>query len=164
MANQSGCNPDASEAVLSLVIPDIAYTCPVYAGGQAMIDAGFVTLVTDAGISPVLATNPGEPGTLWLAGHRSTHGAAFAMVPDLADGALITVSADGATARYRVVGRASFEVRGDRVIDASGAPTAEATWASVIRDDLSGNLAPRLVLQTCEGDDFRVMIYADLVT
>lgn len=163
-ANDSGCNLDPSEAVMRVVIPDIAYACPVYAGGQAMIDAGFVTLVTDAGVSPVLATRPGEPGSLWLAGHRSSHGAAFANVPDLADGALVTVSADGATATYRVVGRASFEVRGDRVVDANGSATAAATWASVIRDDLSGNLAPRLVLQTCEGESFRVMIYADLVT
>ena len=163
-ANPSGCNPDPSEAVMSVVIPDIAYACPVYAGGQAMLDAGFVTLVTDAGASPVLATRPGEPGTLWLAGHRSTHGAAFASVPDLADGALVTVSADGATATYRVVGRAHFEVRGDRVVDASGSATAAATWASVIRDDLSGNLAPRLVLQTCDGASSRVMVYADLVS
>lgn len=162
-ANQSGCNPDPSDAVMSVAIPDIAYTCPVYAGGQAMLDAGFVTLVTDAGANPVLTTRPGEPGTLWLAGHRSTHGAAFASVPDLADGALVTVSADGATATYRVVGRAHFEVRGDRVVDAFGSATAAATWASVIRDDLSGNLAPRLVLQTCEGANSRVMVYADLV-
>jgi hypothetical protein len=73
------------------------------------------------------------------------------------------VSSDDATATYRIVGRSYFEVRGDRVIDASGEATAEATWASVIRDDLSGNLAPRLVLQTCEGENSRWMIYADLV-
>ncbi len=162
--NESGCNPDPSEAVMSVVIPDIAYTCPVYAGGQSMIDSGFVTLVTDAGVNQVLATSPGEPGTLWLAGHRTTHGAAFSEVPDLADGALVTVSSGDATATYRVVGRTYVEVRGGRVIDSSGRATAEATWASIIRNDFSGNLAPRLVLQTCEGENFRWMIYADLVT
>lgn len=164
LPNQSGCNPDASEAVMTLVIPDIAYTCPVYPGGQPMIDAGFVTLVTDAGANPVLATRPGDPGTLWLAGHRTTRGAAFAQVPDLADGALVSVSSGGATATYRVVGRSYVEVRGGRVVDAAGTATATATWASIIRSDFSGNLAPRLVLQTCEGDDFRWMIYADLVS
>ena len=161
--NRSGCNPDPSEAVMNVVIADIAYSCPVYAGGQPMIDAGFVTLVTDAGANPVLATRPGEPGTLWLAGHRTTNGAAFARVPDLADGALVTVSSRDATATYRVVGRTYVEVRDGRVIDASGQPTLGATWASIIRDDLSGNLAPRLVLQTCEGENFRWMVYADLV-
>lgn len=147
------------------MIPDIAVTCLVHGGGQSTIDAGFVTLVTDAGVNPVLATGPGEPGTLWLAGHRTTHGAAFAQVPDLADGALITVSSGDVTVTYRVVGRSYVELRGDRVIDASAPEaTAEATWASIIRDDFSGNLAPRLVLQTCEGESARWMIYADLVS
>jgi sortase (surface protein transpeptidase) len=162
--NQSGCNPDPSGAVMTMVIADIAYSCPVYPGGQPMIDAGYVTLVTDAGPNAVLATRPGDPGTLWLAGHRTTHGAAFAHVPDLADGALVTVTAHDATATYRIVGRSYVEVRGGRVVDSSGRATATATWASIIRDDFSGNLAPRLVLQTCEGEDFRWMIYADLVT
>jgi sortase (surface protein transpeptidase) len=161
--NRSGCNPDPSEAVMSVVIPDISYSCPVYAGGQAMIDAGFVTLVTDAGAQPVLATRPGDPGTLWLAGHRTTHGGAFRGVPGLADGALITVSSDNAVATYRVVGRAYVQVRGGRVVDATGQATAQATWESVIRTDHGGKLAPRLVLQTCDGENYRWMIYADLV-
>ena len=162
--NRSGCNPDPSGAVMHVVIADIAYSCPVYAGGQPMIDAGFVTLVTDVAANPALTTRPGDPGTLWLAGHRTTNGAAFAHVPDLADGALVTVSSSDTTATYRVVGRTYVEVRNGRVIDASGQPTLEATWASIIRDDFGGNLAPRLVLQTCEGENFRWMVYADLVT
>jgi sortase (surface protein transpeptidase) len=161
--NRSGCNPDPSEAVMSVVIPDISYNCPVYAGGQSLIDAGFVTLVTDAGAHPVLATRPGDPGTLWLAGHRTTHGGAFADVPALADGALITVESGDVVATYRVVGRAYVRVRNGRVVDGSGNATSDATWESVIRADRSGNLAPRLVLQTCEGENYRWMIYADLV-
>jgi sortase (surface protein transpeptidase)/transcriptional regulator with XRE-family HTH domain len=160
----SGCNTDPGAAVMSLTIADLSYDCPVYAGGQSQIDAGFVTLVTDAGANAVLATRPGDPGTLWLAGHRTTHGAAFADVPDLADGALVTVADGGTTATYRVVGRAYVEVSNDRVVDASGNATALATWESIIRTDLGGDLAPRLVLQTCDGSDFRWMIYADLVT
>ncbi|HQZ33425.1 MAG TPA: sortase [Ilumatobacteraceae bacterium] len=164
VANQSGCNTDVAGAVMSLTIPDISYECPVYTGGQAQIDAGFVTLVTAVGPNAVLATQPGAAGTLWLAAHRNSNGSAFADVPDLADGALVTVTAGGATATYRVVGRTYVEVRNDQVVDAKGNPTALATWESIIRPDLSGNLAPRLVLQTCEGANFRWMIYADLVT
>lgn len=161
--NRSGCNTDPAGAVMTLTISDISYGCPVYAGGQAQIDAGFVTLVTAAGANAVLATEPGAPGTLWLAAHRASHGAAFADVPGLADGALITISDGGVTATYRVVSRTYVEVRNDQVIDARGNATSLATWESIIRTDLGGNLAPRLVLQTCEGVNFRWMIYADLV-
>lgn len=164
VVNRSGCNTDPIGAVMTLTIPDISYVCPVHAGGQAQIDAGFVTLVTAAGTNAVLATTPGAPGTLWLAGHRSSHGAAFADVPGLANGALITVSDGGVTATYRVVSRTYVEVRNDQVIDAKGNATSLATWESIIRSDLGGSLAPRLVLQTCEGVNFRWMIYADLVT
>lgn len=161
--NRSGCNTDAAGAAMSLTIPAISYACPVVAGGQPQIDAGFVTLVTDVGPNAVLATEPGAAGTLWLAAHRSSNGSAFADVPGLADGALITVTEGGVTATYRVVGRSYVEVRNGQVVDANGNATALATWESIIRTDLSGNLAPRLVLQTCEGVDFRWMIYADLV-
>lgn len=74
------------------------------------------------------------------------------------------MGAGDAGATYRVVGRSYVEVRNGRVIDAAGEATARATWASIIRDDFGGELAPRLVLQTCEGENFRWMIYADLVT
>lgn len=163
-ANRSGCNTDPQGAVMSLTIPDISYQCPVYAGGQSQLDAGFVTLVTDAGPTAVLATSPGAAGTLWLAGHRTSHGGAFAQVPDLAVGALIVVSDGTVTATYRVVGRAYIEVRNGSAVDASGHATADATLKAVIRPDMGGNLAPRLLLQTCNGAQDRWMIYADLVT
>lgn len=164
VTNRSGCTTDASGAVMTVSIPDISYQCPVYAGGQSQIDAGFVTLVTAAGSNAVLATEPGAPGTLWLAAHRASNGAAFADVPGLANGALVTVTDGGVTATYRVVSRSYVEVRNDQVIDAKGNATSLATWQSIIRADLGGNLAPRLVLQTCEGTRFRWMIYADLVS
>lgn len=164
VTNESGCSTDGSAAVMSVVIPHISYSCPVYAGGQALIDDGYVALVTDAGANELLATAPGQSGTLWLAAHRTAHGGAFADVPDLADGALITIAAGDDVATYRVVARAYVEVSSGRVLDASGTPTADATWDSVVRADRGGNGAARLVLQTCDGDDFRWMIYADLVT
>ena len=129
-----------------------------------MLNAGAATLISDAAISQVLADHPGGPGLLWIAGHRSSHGGAFAAVPDLADGAIITVSDGGLSASYRVVGRLHVAIDHDRVIDASGQPTAAATLDSVIRPDHGGRGAARLLLQTCDGENFRWMIYADLVT
>jgi sortase (surface protein transpeptidase) len=162
-ANQSGCRTDMARSVMTIDMPDIGYSCPVYAGGQSTIDAGAVTLITDQGSSPLLATHPGDTGTLWIAAHRTSHGGAFAAVPDLADGAIITVSDGSRTASYRIVGRAYVEARNGMVVDASGQPTDAATLDSVLRTDRGGDLAPRLILQTCDGPVFRWMVYADLV-
>ena len=161
--NQSGCRTDMPRSVMTIEMPDIGYSCPVYAGGQSTIDAGAVTLITDQGSSPLLATHPGDTGTLWIAAHRTSHGGAFAAVPDLADGAIITVSDGSRTASYRVVGRAYVEARNGMVVDASGQPTDAATLDSVLRTDRGADLAPRLILQTCDGPTFRWMVYADLI-
>ena len=161
--NQSGCRTDMARSVMTIEMPDIGYSCPVYAGGQSTIDAGAVTLITDQGSSPLLATYPGDTGTLWIAAHRTSHGGAFAAVPDLADGAIITVSDGSRSASYRIVGRAYAEARNGMVVDASGQPTDDATLDSVFRTDRGGDLVPRLVLQTCDGPVFRWMVYADLV-
>ncbi|MGZ6959662.1 MAG: sortase domain-containing protein [Ilumatobacteraceae bacterium] len=162
--NRSTCRNDLSGAVMTITIPDISYICPVYAGGQTMLDSGAATLITDAAIMRVLADHPGGPGLLWVAGHRSSHGGAFAAVPDLADGATIAVTDGTYSATYRVVGRLYVTVSNNRVIDASGHATGEATLDSIIRPDHGGNGAARLLLQTCDGDTHRWMIYADLVT
>jgi sortase (surface protein transpeptidase) len=127
------------------------------------MDAGGVTWVTAPGADSLLASAPGARGTLWIAAHRSTHGAPFASVPDLADGAIVTVSDATATASYRVVARVLVQVRGDVVLDAAGTPTNAATLAAITRSDGGGDRAPRLLLQTCEGSTMRWMIYADLV-
>jgi sortase (surface protein transpeptidase) len=164
VVNESGCDTAPATAVLTMVIPDISYSCPVYAGGQEFIDDGLVTLVTDVGPNDLLATTPGETGTLWLAAHRTTHGGAFADVPTLADGATITISNGARSATYRVVARAYVEVRDGQVVDADGNATTIATWNSIVGADSGGNGAARLVLQTCDGDDYRWMIYAELAT
>ena len=52
-----------------------------------------------------------------------------------------------------------------RAIDVELRPAGgEATLDSIIRADHGGNRAARLLLQTCDGDTHRWMIYADLVT
>jgi sortase (surface protein transpeptidase) len=164
VVNRSTCRSDLGGAAMSITIPDISYSCPVYSGGQQMLNSGAVTRISDPAIASVLAEYPGGPGVLWFAAHRSSHGGAFAAVPSLADGALITVSVGTRTATYSIVGRAYVTIRNDRVVDASGNATGAATLDSVIRADHGGLGASRLLLQTCDGDKHRWMIYADLVT
>ena len=162
--NRSTCRADLGVASMTITIPDISYSCPVYAGGQATLDSGGVTQITDPAIQRVLADHPGAPGLLWIAGHRASHGGAFAAVPDLADGAIVAVTDGTFSATYRIVGRLYVSVVNNRVVDASGQATGEATLDSIIRADHGGNGAARLLLQTCDGDNHRWMVYADLVT
>jgi sortase (surface protein transpeptidase) len=164
VVNRSTCRNDLPGAVMTITMPDIAYSCNVYAGGQKMLNSGAATQITDDAISRVLADHPGGPGVFWIAGHRTSHGGAFAAVPNLADGALITLSDGTITATYRVAGRAYVAIRNDRVVDAYGQATSAATLDSIIRADHGGNGAARLLLQTCDGEGHRWMIYADLVT
>jgi hypothetical protein len=46
---------------------------------------------------------------------------------------------------------------------AAGQTTESATLDAVLRPDRNADLAPRLLLQTCDTENFRRMIYADLV-
>ncbi|MGZ4805120.1 MAG: sortase [Ilumatobacteraceae bacterium] len=162
--NRSTCRTDMAGAVMTITIPDISYSCPVYAGGQSTLDAGAVTLIHIDALDSALASHPGEPGTLWIAAHRTSHGGAFAAVPTLADGAIVTMSDSTTTASYRIVSRIYVGVSNDRVIDASGHGTGAATLDAILRPDHGSNGAPRLVLQTCDGENHRWMLYADLVT
>ncbi|HEX3089694.1 MAG TPA: sortase [Ilumatobacteraceae bacterium] len=164
IVNKSNCRGDLAGAVMTIEIADISYSCPVYAGGQTMLNSGAVTQITDDAIASVLAAYPGGPGVLWIAAHRSSHGGAFAAVPNLADGALVTMSDGTHTATYRIVGRIYATIKNDRVVDSTGHATGAATLDSIIRPDHGGLGASRLLLQTCDGDDHRWMIYADLVT
>jgi sortase (surface protein transpeptidase) len=164
VVNVSNCRSDIAGPVMTITIPDISYSCPVYAGGQKMLNSGAVTQISDDSIISVLADHPGGHGLLWIAAHRTSHGGAFAAVPNLADGALITMSDGTYTATYKIVGRKYVTIKNDRVVDDSGHATSVATLNSIIRPDHGGNGASRLLLQTCDGEDHRWMIYADLVT
>jgi sortase (surface protein transpeptidase) len=164
IVNTSNCRSDLAGSAMTIQIPAISYSCPVYAGGQQMLNSGAVTQITDDAVASVLADYPGGPGVLWVAAHRSSHGGAFAAVPNLADGALVTMSDGTHTATYRIVGRIYVTIKNDRVVDSTGHATGAATLDSIIRPDHGGLGASRLLLQTCDGDDHRWMIYADLVT
>ncbi|HWM22856.1 MAG TPA: sortase [Ilumatobacteraceae bacterium] len=161
--NESTCRSDLPGAVMTIAMPDISYWCPVYAGGQSVIDAGVATMITSRESTFPLAAGPGAPGTLWITGHRVSHGGPFAAVPDLADGAVITVSDPNGSASYVIVGRSYVEVRNGLAVDASGRTTEAATLDAVLRPDRNAGFAPRLLLQTCDADSFRWMIYADLI-
>jgi sortase (surface protein transpeptidase) len=163
-ANESTCTTGLPGATMTIAIAAISYSCPVHAGGQAIMDAGAVAVITDAASGGLLAEHPGQAGTLWIAAHRSSHGGAFADVPALADGELVVVADGTATATYRIVGRVRVQVLADMVVDATGHATNAATLESIIRPDHGGGLAPRLLLQTCDGPTMRWMLYADLVT
>jgi sortase (surface protein transpeptidase) len=161
--NHSSCRVDLPGQVMTITMADISYSCPVYAGGQSVIDTGAATLITDQGSSPLLALHPGDGGTLWIAAHRSSHGGPFAAVPTLADGAIVTVSDGSHTASYRIVGRAHVNVHDGLVVDAAGQATDAATQDSVFRPDRGGTGEPRLLLQTCDGNNWRWMLYADVI-
>ena len=163
--NGSTCRTDLPDTVATLTIPSLGYSCPLYSGGQAMLDSGAATWINAWTAEPALATEPGGSGTIWIGGHQSSHGAPFAATPELADDASITITDVDASATYRVVGRAHVEVSsGGLVLDADGVPTKAASRAAVLRDDLGADLVPRLVLQTSDGARFRWMIYTDLMT
>ena len=50
VVNQSNCRNDLADAIMTITIPDISYSCSVYAGGQKMLNAGAATLITDEAI------------------------------------------------------------------------------------------------------------------
>ncbi len=164
VANRSTCRTDLGEPVMTITMADITYSCPVFAGGQATLDSGAATMISVDELSTVLAKHPGDAGTIWIAGHRTSHGGAFAAVPDLAIGSLVTATDGTATATYQVIDRRHLRISNDRVVDSSGHATSAATLDSILRPDHGGNGAARLLLQTCDGDNYRWMIYADLVT
>ncbi len=161
--NASTCRTDVAGAIATMSIPSISYACPVYGGGQVQMDAGEATWVTDVAANTVLTTRAGGSGTLWLAGHHTSHGGAFAAIPDLADGAVVTVADATGSASYRIVGRAYVEVRDDMVVDVTGTPTNAATVSALLRQDQGGDHAARLVIQTCDGEAHRWMLYGDLI-
>ena len=106
------CRTDLPDTVATLTIPSLGYSCPLYSGGQAMLDSGAATWIDSWAAEPALATEPGGSGTIWIGGHQSSHGAPLAATPDIADEASITITNADASATYRVVGRAHVEVSG----------------------------------------------------
>lgn len=159
--NVSTCPTTQDVPALRIEIPTAQLRCSVYNGDQVTLDSGVVTQITDPSIAQALTTVPGHSGTIWVAGHRQSHGGVFAGLPEASEGSLITVTDGITTATYRITGRAYFDIVNDRVTGPDGEPSGPATLDSIIRPDHDTSKA-RLVLQTCDGSDHRWMIYADL--
>lgn len=124
-----------------LEIPSIGLSQPVLAGDQMELDAGNVTAVDWSRYGYPASCSPGEGCTVWLAGHRSTHGAVFARLVELTIGTLVDVQFDGR--QYDYVVTDIQKVPGD-------------SPPSVIHGDL--------VLQTSLPGDRRILIYAESVS
>jgi sortase (surface protein transpeptidase) len=84
-----------------LEMPSLRFGADIQVGGQSSIDAGNVTLFDEWG--PTIA--PGEVGTLWLAGHRSSHGAVFRRLPNLRVNQTVNVNSYDEVFTYRITSR-----------------------------------------------------------
>ena len=127
-------------------IPSIRVSLPVVTGGQDVIDRGVAAHYTGAQWRP--PTDPGQPGTYWLAAHNSTHGSPFEKLPAIARGAEIRiVRHDGTVFTYLVTSR-----------DVVGTST---TLDTVYGQDAT---TPRILLQTCEGTSQRLLVHGVLTS
>lgn len=124
-----------------LDIESLALHEPVVAGEQDEIDQGHVTAVDWSSEGYPTSCLPGDGCTVWLAGHRSTHQAVFARLPEITAGALIEIHFHGQTYTYAVTDVVT--------VPGSGPP-------SVIHGDL--------VLQTSAPGGQRILVYAVTVS
>ena len=127
-------------------IPSIKVSLPVVMGGQDVIDRGVAAHYTGAQWRP--PTDPGRPGTYWLAAHNSTHGSPFENLHAIARGAEIRiVTHDGTVFTYLVTSR-----------DLVGTAT---TVDTVYGHDATTS---RILLQTCEGSAQRLLVHGVLTS
>lgn len=122
-----------------LDIPSIDLSEPVVAGDQSVIDQGNVTAVDWTAFGYPASCFPDQGCTVWLAGHRTTHGAVFARLPELTVGVPIAIRLHGQTYAYTVT-------------DIQRVPGSAPP--SVINGDL--------VLQTSLPGNQRLLVYATL--
>ncbi len=86
------------QGCLVVSAPTIGLNAVAQPGLQAVIDQqGGVAVYT-----PLTTGAVGEPGTLWLVGHRTTHGSVFNRVPTLQPGDFIDLIDDAGAHRYVV--------------------------------------------------------------
>jgi sortase family protein len=100
--------PPTSDAP-QLTIPAIGLSHLVVVGDQQQIDGGNVV---NYGHDSAGGCWPGGDCTVWLAGHRTSHGGVFGKVPQLAPGDELTLQYGGSTFGY-VVTDSSFVDRAD---------------------------------------------------
>lgn len=135
---RNGAEP--GRVVGQLVVPRISLRKPLlYGTGEATLADG-----------PAIYTGspfPGEPGTVAIAGHRTTHGADFRHIDRIKRGDRITVRMSYATLRYKV--------SGTRIV------SPRDVWVLRARK----HAKERLVLSACHplfSADQRYVVFADL--
>src|SRR5207253_11074408 len=138
-APKPGSTPTTPPAALgpgqqaAAATPSIRVSLPAVTGAQDVIDRGAAAHYPGAQWRP--PTDPGRPGTYWLAAHNSTHGSPFENLHAIAKGAEVRITGlDGRVFTYVVTGR-----------DVVGTST---TLESVYGHDTTTS---RILLQTCEG-------------
>lgn len=144
----STCRTDVPPVVMRLTIPSLGYSCPVVwpADGntQAALDTGAV-------VGLLWALAPGQPGTIWVGGHHTSHGAPFADLLDLRPGDVVRLDGVDHLAGYAGTYTVVETVNVARTDQAAPFRGADATDRN-----------PRLTLQTSDGNDRLWMVYADL--
>lgn len=117
----------ACQGCFVLSAPSIALNVTAQPGQQSVIDQqNGVALYT-----PLTTGTVGGPGTLWVVGHRTTHGAVFNKVPSLVPGDVIDLIDDSGSYQYVV----------SRVLVVN-----EADWASQV--NIHDTSRSTLILQT----------------
>ena len=145
-AHRAFAHPASSAREATVEIPSLGVSLPVVRGGQDVIDRGVAAHYVGAQWRP--PTDPGRPGTYWLAAHNSTHGSPFASLPAIARGAEIRIiKSDGTVFTYLVTSH-----------DVVGTTT---TLANVYGQDATTS---RILLQTCEGAAKRLLVHGTLTS
>jgi LPXTG-site transpeptidase (sortase) family protein len=94
------CAPPRTSNAPELTVPAIGLShLVIVVGGQEQIDGGNVV---NFGHDSDGGCWPGQGCTVWLAGHRTSHGGVFRKVPQLKAGDQLTLRHDGATFTYVV--------------------------------------------------------------
>ncbi|MEO7370581.1 MAG: sortase [Ilumatobacteraceae bacterium] len=115
--------PSATTNLPQLSIPSIGLTRTVVIGDQPQIDQGNVVNYGDDDDR----CWPGQGCTVWLTGHRTSHGSVFNRVPKLKAGDAMSVRYNGSTYAYVVTGSAFVDrlvppvdyMRGDLMLQTS---------------------------------------------
>ena len=133
--------PTVAGQEATLIIPSIGLREPIVLGGQDTINRGVVAHYEGGGWRPPVPA--GAPGTYWLAAHHATHGSPFASLPNIQVGAAIVIDlVGGPEVRYQVT---SLQLVG--------------TTASNLTVYGPDTTTPRILLQTCEGGAYRLLVH-----
>ena len=127
VSSQTPASAAACQGCVVVSAPTIGLSVTAQPGQQAVIDQeGGVAVYT-----PLTTGTVGGPGTMWLVGHRTTHGSVFNRVPTLVSGDVIDLIDDAGAHRYVV----------SRLLVVS-----ESDWQSHV--DINDTSRSMLILQT----------------